>query len=49
MRKIIVYVSGIDGCGKTTQAKILVEELRVLGYTYSMFLVALEAFNCELY
>ncbi len=32
MRKIIIYVSGIDGCGKTTQAKILVEELRTLGY-----------------
>ena len=37
MEKTIIYVSGIDGCGKTTQAKILVEELRALGYdaTYS--------------
>ncbi len=27
----IVYISGIDGCGKTTQAKLLVEELQKQG------------------
>jgi thymidylate kinase len=27
----IIYLSGIDGCGKTTQAKLLVEELQKQG------------------
>lgn len=29
---IIIYLSGIDGCGKTTQAKLLVESLQAAGH-----------------
>jgi len=27
----IIYISGIDGCGKTTQAKVLVQDLERKG------------------
>lgn len=30
---IIVYISGIDGCGKTTQSQLLVDWLRQQGHT----------------
>jgi len=33
----IVYLSGIDGCGKTTQAKLLVEALRKKGVNAEYF------------
>lgn len=29
----IIYISGIDGCGKTTQAKLLLEHLTSKGYS----------------
>ena len=28
---VIIYISGIDGCGKTTQARLLVDNLRNSG------------------
>lgn len=29
---IIIYVSGLDGCGKTTQARVLVDRLQARGF-----------------
>lgn len=46
---IIIYMSGIDGCGKTTQAKLLVDSLIKEGYNAKYKWLRWEPFFQKLY